>query len=220
MSGTKKRILAASRLMFNKHGYDQVTIRMIALKVNMSSGNLNYHYKKREDILEAIYFEMHDGFNKNGSDTIEGKTSILLIKHEIQMGMNRMLDYKFFWTDLYNILKVSSKVRDHFQEFHLKQREDCFKMFTRLMNQGLMMRPSFRMEHDFLAELMISFGNNWLYSTQLKETINFKESSEEKVEILLTILYPYLTFQGKNEFQLLFPTSFEQERPSASVNYL
>jgi AcrR family transcriptional regulator len=31
---------------------------MIALELNMSSGNLNYHFKKREDIFEALYFEM------------------------------------------------------------------------------------------------------------------------------------------------------------------
>ena len=60
----KKLILEAARTLFNERGYSQVTIRMIAVKLNMSSGNLNYHYKKREDIFEALYFEMVSEFDE------------------------------------------------------------------------------------------------------------------------------------------------------------
>ena len=58
MSKKKKLILEAARTLFNERGYSQVTIRMIALELNMSSGNLNYHFKKREDIFETLYFEI------------------------------------------------------------------------------------------------------------------------------------------------------------------
>jgi len=37
---------------------------MIAMELGMSSVNLNYHYKKREDILESFYFEIVKSFDK------------------------------------------------------------------------------------------------------------------------------------------------------------
>ena len=64
MKNTRQKILDTSRNLFNDLGYSQVTIRMIASKLNMSSGNLNYHFRKREDILEALYFEMVQVFDE------------------------------------------------------------------------------------------------------------------------------------------------------------
>ena len=64
MKDTKQKILTAARLLYNDVGYSQVTIRMIASELNMSSGHLNYHFRKREDILEALYFEMVEIFDK------------------------------------------------------------------------------------------------------------------------------------------------------------
>ena len=64
MSKKKKLILDTAKALFNEKGYHNVTIRMIALKMNMSSGNLNYHFKKREDIFEALYFEMVSEFDE------------------------------------------------------------------------------------------------------------------------------------------------------------
>ena len=36
---------------------------MIAVELKISSGNLNYHFKNREDVLEALYFEMVSEFD-------------------------------------------------------------------------------------------------------------------------------------------------------------
>ena len=46
MSKTKQKILDVSKGLFNAKGFSNVTIRMIAQELNMSSGNLNYHLKK------------------------------------------------------------------------------------------------------------------------------------------------------------------------------
>ncbi|MEZ5024061.1 MAG: TetR/AcrR family transcriptional regulator [Chitinophagales bacterium] len=81
---------------FNEKGYSQVTIRMIALKVNMSSGNLNYHYKKREDIFEALYFDMVAAFDERINRLADTEISIEQIKIDVERSMRRMLDYTFF----------------------------------------------------------------------------------------------------------------------------
>ena len=79
---------------------------MIALKMNMSSGNLNYHYKKREDIFEALYFEMVSEFDERVKKLTDIEISIEQIKIDIERSMERMLEYIFFWTDLYNLLSI------------------------------------------------------------------------------------------------------------------
>ena len=62
-----------SRKLFNELGFSQVTIRMIASELGFSSGNLNYHFRKRADILEALYFEMVEVFDKRIQDLSEAR---------------------------------------------------------------------------------------------------------------------------------------------------
>jgi AcrR family transcriptional regulator len=208
MSDKKKLILEASRTLFNEKGYHQVTIRMIALKMEMSPGNLNYHYKKREDIFETLYFEMVSEFDQRLIDLTKIEVSIAHIRGDIDQSMRRMLDYKFFWTDLYNLLTVSDKVKQHFQEVYRKRITGCFLLFEKMKKQNLMRNPSFDLEYDFLAERMVNYGNTWLYSSRLYRNNFMINDIDYYVNTLLSMLFPFLTSQGQKEYKVLLPEFF------------
>ncbi|MEZ5007972.1 MAG: TetR/AcrR family transcriptional regulator [Chitinophagales bacterium] len=209
MSKKKKLILEAARTLFNEKGYSQVTIRMIALKVNMSSGNLNYHYKKREDIFEALYFDMVAAFDERINRLADTEISIEQIKIDVERSMRRMLDYTFFWTDLYHLLPLSNKVQDHFQQVYKKRIEGCFLLFEKMKGKNLMKDSSFELEYNFLAERMINYGNTWLYSSSLYPDKLSSDNLDNHVNTYLSILYPFLTSQGKKEFKNVLPELFK-----------
>ena len=208
MSNRKKLILEAARALFNEKGYSQVTIRMIATKLNMSSGNLNYHYKKREDILQALYFEMASEFDERVNMLNVTEISINKIKYDIEKSMKRMFDYSFFWTDLYNLLSINNKVQEHFQEVYKKRINGCLLLFKVLKDKGLMREPSYEFEYNFLAERMINYGNTWLYSSNLYANQLNRIKIDSHVKLYLSMLFPFLTSKGKKELQNLFPRVF------------
>ena len=80
MSKKKQLILEGARTLFNDKGYHRVTIRMIALELGMSAGNLNYHYEKREAIFEALYFEMAAPFDQRINDLPSSDISLAIIR--------------------------------------------------------------------------------------------------------------------------------------------
>ena len=41
---TKEKILKKSQELFNEEGYDRITMRRIADELNMSVGNVTYHF--------------------------------------------------------------------------------------------------------------------------------------------------------------------------------
>ena len=209
MNKKKKLILEAAKTLFNENGYHNVTIRMIALKMNMSSGNLNYHYKKREDIFEALYFEMVSEFDQRVDVLPNIEVSMEQLSNDVESSMKRMLDYTFFWTDLYNLLSISDRVREHFQEVYKKRISGCFLLFQKLKQKKLIREASFEKEYNFLAERMINYGNTWLYSSRLYSNALDTYNIEYYVNSYLSILFPYLTSKGKREFQNLLPELFE-----------
>lgn len=212
MKNTRQKILDVSRRMFNQLGYNQVTIRMIASALGMSSGNLNYHFKKREDILEALYFEMVKTFDERVEE-LESKTiSLALMKEEITSSMKRMVAYRFFWADLYFLLASSPSIKKHFTEVR-KGRFDGYQfVFQRLQQQKVLQEPSFPREYEFLIKRMLDYSNTWLYASiiypgKVKQTQMIEEAAFQ----LLSLLYPYLSASGKDHFKCLFPDIFKED---------
>lgn len=52
---TAERILAAARLMFERDGYKEATIRGIAKEAGMSTGAVFANYKDKDELYEAVY---------------------------------------------------------------------------------------------------------------------------------------------------------------------
>ncbi|WP_297337876.1 TetR/AcrR family transcriptional regulator [Algoriphagus sp.] len=205
---TKTKILTAARLLFNDLGFSSVTIRMIALELQMSSGNLNYHFKTREDILEALYFEMVKEFDSRVDQLGVQEISFQTIKQDIRQSLKRMIDYRFFWTDLYNLLRLNKSIKAHFEAVYLKRVEGYEFLMRYLTDKGQLREFEFSTERKFLIERMIGFSNTWLYNSSIYEIEINDDYLDHQTDNLLSMLYPYLTEKGKLEYRKLRPDFF------------
>lgn len=57
-SDTKEIIIEEAKKIFNQRGSDAVSLHELAAELGMSRGNLAYHYKDKDMLLEAIVAEM------------------------------------------------------------------------------------------------------------------------------------------------------------------
>lgn len=107
----KTQILLESKKQFNELGVANVTIRMVAKSLKMSSGNLNYHFKKRKNILEALFEEI-ESFENDFIDTISNqKITVGKYKKASLVYMEKMADYRFAWLDHVQLGRESDKIK-------------------------------------------------------------------------------------------------------------
>ncbi|WP_299254877.1 TetR/AcrR family transcriptional regulator [uncultured Aquimarina sp.] len=209
MSKTRLRILSVSRNLFNENGFSNVTIRMIALKLKMSSGNLNYHFKKREHILEALYFEMVEVFDIRIKQLDNKEITLEIVKENVFLSLKRMIEYRFFWTDLYNLLNLNVKIKNHFENAY-KERFKGYELLFKILNEKeILSNFEFSRESHFLIERMIGFSNTWLYNSFIYNLEIDNDYIESQAENLLGMLYPYFTDLGKSQYKNVFPKFFE-----------
>ncbi len=200
MKKTQINILTQARQLFNEQGYANVTVRMIAQAMGISSGNLTYHFKKREEILEALYFDMVGVFDARLAALPKQDFTFTQIKHDIQSSMVVMEDYRFFWTDLYYLLKINDKIYQHFETAYQQRKAGYAFFFEALQNKKLLKAPAFATEYELLAEQMISHSNTWIYHSALYRNQPSKLLTVAyQSDMLLLRLYPYLSAKGKRE---------------------
>lgn len=64
-SNLKQDIMDTARKLFNEKGFHGTCMRDIAAALHISVGNLTYHYKKKEDLIEAIALQDHQKYQKS-----------------------------------------------------------------------------------------------------------------------------------------------------------
>ena len=167
MSKTREKILQTALKLFNMNGLSQVTIRQIAMEMGISSGNLNYHFKKKEEIIEALYFEMVAVFDER-VDTLNADVFTLpYVYQEMKKSMERMVAYKFIWIDLYHLLRAFPRINKHFLEVWHKRKAGSILLYSKLAQDGIMRPEKFEGEFEQLATRMINLSDGWLNATVL-----------------------------------------------------
>lgn len=97
---TRERILDASLELFNRKKASNVSTVQISAEMKISPGNLYYYYANKEDVIRCIWEEHMKGELEaliKQTEKIETASELLDF---IEAGMNHMINYRFFYTEL------------------------------------------------------------------------------------------------------------------------
>ncbi len=122
------------------------------------------------------------------------------IKKDIRLSMERMVEYRFIWTDLYNLLKNNERIFAHFSGVHKERIAGNLFLFNRLIEMGLMRSSDFKNEYEMLSERMINFGDTWIYTSELYRRKSTLENIEHQSKVMIAMIYPYLTEEGRHKY--------------------
>ncbi|MGM0581973.1 MAG: TetR/AcrR family transcriptional regulator [Bacteroidota bacterium] len=196
MKNTKEKILQSSLLLFNEKGMINVSLRQIAQKLNISQGNLNYHFKLKEDIVEALYFQLVEEMDNQMKSMELDNQLESLYKSSIKT-MEKMYDYKFILIDFIHLMKENIKIKSHYAALMKIRNEQFQSMFRSLIKADIFRPAEFEQEYDRLYQRMNIIGDSWI---NVYATFDEKNSVEYYGDLLFEMIYPYLTDKGKREY--------------------
>jgi len=207
MSKTKRRILESARQLLNESGLSAVSQRTIADYLNISPGNLTYHYKKRSDIIEALYFELVVNIDEAIFNLPKGEGILAGLYHLTKVIMENFYEYRFLFLDFIQVMRENSPIKKHYMKL-LEQREKQFTHFFQLLiNQGLMRKEELPNEYAYLLKRMAVVGDFWLAAAEFNRKSISKKQITEYLEINSQAIYPYLTAKGKRQYKKITTAS-------------
>jgi AcrR family transcriptional regulator len=112
---TRERILQASLDVFNRYGAPNVTTNHIADELDISPGNLYYHFRNKDEIIYYLFLR----FEQQISNALEAPESRALNMEDMWLYLHLVFEsiwqYRFLYRDLDNILSRSRKLRMRFK---------------------------------------------------------------------------------------------------------
>ena len=111
---TRARILEAGLSLFNTRGEAHVTTGMIAESLGMSPGNLYYHFRNKDQVVEELFarFEARiDVEPATAPGAAEAMEDLWLYLHLMLEGI---WDYRFLYRNLDDLLARNRRLRERF----------------------------------------------------------------------------------------------------------
>lgn len=201
MTKTKEKILDTALRLFNESGLSKVTLRTIANEMGISQGNLNYHFKKREDIIEGLYFDLVHLIDQTMDHSGRDEDLFSMMFSMTKKMMDSFFEYRFFLTDFVQIIRENEVIREHYSQLVIQREQQFEVIFKVFIAQGYMREEVFEGEYKNLFMRLQILGSFWIPSTViLSEELNTNTISRYGNLINETII-PYLTPKGLKAYQ-------------------
>ncbi|MHC9086128.1 TetR/AcrR family transcriptional regulator [Luteimonas sp. RIT-PG2_3] len=187
---TRQRILSRSLAMFNAQGEPTVTTNHIADELEISPGNLYYHFRNKDDIIEQLfvrYEQRMDDALTPPDGRLPGLEDIWLQLHLV---FECIWDYRFLYRDLLEILSRNRRLRIRFARL-LKRADERARNVMRGLSQADVIRAS-AAELDAAATNLLVLATFWLNYSGVRGEKDEHVAIRDGIVQVMMLLSPFL----------------------------
>ena len=187
---TRQRILDASLAMFNAQGEPNVTTNHIADELEISPGNLYYHFRNKDDIIEQLfggYEARMDAALVAPSGRLPGLEDVWLQLHLV---FECIWDYRFLYRDLVDILTRNRRLRLRFARILKRADEQAHTVMRGLVQAGVMRASAD--EVDAASTNILVIATFWLNYAAARGDKDERASIRDGIVQVMMLIAPFL----------------------------
>ena len=187
---TRQRILDASLMMFNAQGKPNVTTNHIADELEISPGNLYYHFRNKDDIIEqlfAVYEQRMDAALVAPSGRLPGLEDVWLQLHLV---FECIWDYRFLYRDLVDILSRNRRLRMRFARILKRADEQAHTVMRGLVQAGVMRASAD--EVDAASTNILVIATFWMNYASARGDKDERASIRDGIVQVMMLISPFL----------------------------
>lgn len=197
---TKQKIINQAILHYNKFGVSNVTSRDLAQTLEISHGNLEYHFKNKEALLKAIYLQMREEISevyKERGESVDPFLHFNELLTKLEIFHSR---YSFFNLDVLEISRNYAKVDQLLKRTFQIRKEQMAHFYQQFMEYGYLkeeMHPGMYSRLQHTIRILITF---WKSQEVVVANFNFDKKGE-MVRHIWDLLLPHFTAKGIAEYE-------------------
>ncbi|HMQ45816.1 MAG TPA: TetR/AcrR family transcriptional regulator [Saprospiraceae bacterium] len=198
---TKVRILETALSQFNEYGLANVSIRSISQAIAISPGNLTYHYKNIEAIVEALYMQLVATFDQRIAQIHTVTVDMAYLMEQTRANMHTLFEYRFLLLDFPHVARRIPTIQQHFHELVQSRLTQFALAFELLVAQDILQPERLPGTYKRLIYNLIIITNAWPSDSFLHFQGGYPP---DKIIDFYTVqtahmLLPYLTEKGQQD---------------------
>lgn len=188
---TPQRILDRAVELFNEHGVKAVSLNRIAESLDMSPGNLHYHFRTKDDVILAI-FERIKADPSQVSAVDSDSPTLAHIRWMFERYSSLVWRYRFFFRELSALTEEIPLVRQRYFENRRERIAALERFFEKLIEVGVMVRPKPPTTVSMLVALSWMVSDHWLFYLGAEHERFDKHLIDTGFDMVMAIFQPYL----------------------------
>ncbi|HOD52994.1 MAG TPA: TetR/AcrR family transcriptional regulator [Candidatus Cloacimonadota bacterium] len=193
---TKQRIIETAKTLFNEEGTKNVTTNHVAKALNISPGNLYYHYKNKEEIIRSVYQNMLDVLADVWKDFETERLSLKSFKTVVAI-YNVLYDYRFFQYEIISLLENDEMLKKMYNDNRKIRYRNFEGVINKMIEEKILIPKGCDSCYSLLIDQLWFTGDFWM---TYAKSINNQFDDKELQKLLLTqmsLFYRYSTEKGK-----------------------
>ncbi|HNV82843.1 MAG TPA: TetR/AcrR family transcriptional regulator [Arenimonas sp.] len=187
---TRQRILDTSLAMFNLQGEPNVTTNHIADELEISPGNLYYHFRNKDDIIEQL-FQRYEERMDSALVAPEGRLPNLEdIWLQLHLVFECIWEYRFLYRDLVDILSRNRHLRMRFARILKRAAGNATTVMRGLVQAGVMRASGTEIEGTATNILVIA--TFWLNYASVRGDKDEQEAIRNGIVQVMMLISPFL----------------------------
>ncbi len=203
---TAERILEVTLDLFNRFGEPNVSTTLISAELNISPGNLYYHYPAKDELINSLF----DRYERSLDELLRAADGVRHIEDAwlfFHMLFELIWQYRFLYRDLNDLLSKNRRLETHFQ-FVLKNKSKAVSELLAGLGLGGAVRMDSR-EAAPVATAMVVVLTYWLSFEYVRDPRHALEPASAGAALArgafhtLSLLMPYLDAASRNHLHTL-----------------
>ncbi len=190
----RDHILVVSLALFNSEGEANLSAVDIANELDISPGNLYYHFKGKEEIVSELYEQFEAGFElllQDGMETGAGLEEYWLYLYVI---FEHIYNFRFFFRNITDLLQKYQSIEPRFRRLMEKQSRWVRQLLTGLLEEGVIVHPHLAEERiERLTDSIMLLFTHWFQFQNLRNRkLDQHDFIQSAILQIMTLLAPYM----------------------------
>lgn len=203
---TKERILASSLKLFNDHGVINVRLQHISDDLIISTGNLAYHFRHKENIINAL-FEIMSKHQKDIFDHYRHTPLFTYLDRIWEQTYHLQVKYSFFFIDTLELVRSYPEIAEEIAMYRGYLRSQLKHILDFNISRGALEFMD-EEQRNHLIDLLNVMIQSQLYLHELdkKQELTLVTYKEK----IWCILAPYFTHLGNMEYDQMMSDPYSE----------
>jgi len=189
---TKEKILAAALKLYNQNGINTTT-RHIAESMDISAGNLHYHFKQTNDIIIILYERLASEFDGLMVNLVAAQTQgIEPFYSFMERSFDVVYKYRFFFLNFVELSIRIPAIQKSYEQITERRKVEFKIIFRDLVKQGIFRNDIPEDIWDALIKQIFIVGDFWLSNNALTSRFKGKQAASNFIQTTEAMIYPYL----------------------------